>query len=162
MADVSDELRFAENMGQLFEKAGVSRMAGRVWGYLLIAEAPAISAADLGHALGASAGSISSATRLLVSQGLADRIRMPGEQRDYFTVGEGAIVNLVWRRLEALEAVEHLARRALERFADRPAAQARLSEMCEVYSFLAREFSEVARRFLAGSAPAGADRSGGR
>ena len=81
-----DELQFIEEMGALFDQVGSTRMAGRVWAYLLIADAEQVSSADLVEALNASASSISSATRLLESLEMVDRIRLPGDRRDYFTV----------------------------------------------------------------------------
>ncbi|NNL96709.1 MAG: MarR family transcriptional regulator, partial [Acidimicrobiia bacterium] len=68
-----DELTFVEEMGALFERLGYGRMAGRVWGYLLVVDAEQVSAADLVEALDSSPSAISTATRVLISLGLVDR-----------------------------------------------------------------------------------------
>lgn len=141
-----DELQFTEEMGALFERSGSPRMAGRVWGYLLIVDAEQVSAVDLAEALDASPSSISGATRLLLGLGLLDRIRVPGERRDYFTIHHGAILNLVRYRLEALTP-KRMAVRALELFGDRDVARPHLEELNEVYTWFADEFTGLVDRY---------------
>lgn len=142
------ELEFAEAMGGFFESGGVPRMSGRVWAYLLIVDAPSVSAADLGEALGASAGAISSATTFLQQLGFIDRVRIPGDRRDYYAPHRGAVAELVRSRLDRLVTVEALASEALERFGDRQHARARLEEVHDVYHWYARELPKLHERFL--------------
>ena len=56
--------QFVEEVGIVFEQTGLPRMAGRILGWLLIAEPPHQSTEQLINALMASKGSISSMTRL--------------------------------------------------------------------------------------------------
>ena len=144
-----DELTFVEEMGALFERLGNGRMTGRVWGYLLIVDAEQVSAADLADALDASPSAISTATRVLISLGLVDRIRVPGERRDYFTIHHGAILTLVRRRIDALNQARDMAERALDRFGDRDIARPHLQELYDVYSWFAAEYPAMVDRFLA-------------
>jgi DNA-binding transcriptional regulator GbsR (MarR family) len=144
-----NELTFVEEMGALFERLGNGRMTGRVWGYLLIVDAEQVSAADLAKALDASPSSISTATRVLISLGLVDRIRLSGERRDYFTIHHGAILNLMRRRADALNQARDMAARALERFADREIARPHLQELFDVYSWFAAEYPAMVDRFMA-------------
>lgn len=141
------ELQFIEEMGELFVRSGSPRMAGRVWGYLLIAESHLLSAGELADALDASGSSISSATRLLISLGMLDRIRVPGERRDYFTIHHGAVLNLVRRPFEALTRARDLAARAVVTFADREEALPHLRELHDVYGWFENEFSALVERF---------------
>jgi len=149
LSDRDLELQFTEAMGQLFESGGMARMSGRIWAYLLIADAPRLSAQDLGAALGTSAGSVSGATRSLVQLGLIDRIRVPGERRDYFAPRRGAIAELVRVRLQRLTEVELFASDALEQFGDREYARPRLEEIHTVYHWYARELPKLHEQFLA-------------
>ena len=142
------ELTFVEEMGALFERIGNGRMTGRVWGYLLIVDAEQVSATDLVDALDASPSAISTATRALISQGLVDRIRLSGERRDHFTIHHGAILSLVRRRVDALNAARDMAERALERFGDRQIARPHLQELYDVYSWFAAEYPILVDRFL--------------
>ena len=143
-----DELKFVEEMGALFERLGNGRMTGRVWGYLLIVDAEQVSAADLKDALDASASAISTATRVLISLGLVDRIRLAGERRDHFTIHHGAILSLVRRRVDAFNAARDMAERALARFGDREIARPHLQELYDVYSWFAAEYQIIVDRFL--------------
>lgn len=147
--DRTHELRFAEEMGLLFESGGSPRMAGRVWAMLLVADEPHLSARDLQDRLGASAGSISTATRFLLQLGLIERKRMLGERRDYFTVRQGAIADLVRWRLERLAETERMAEIALDRFGNREHARPRLEEIHSVYHWYVRELPALHERFLA-------------
>ena len=142
-----DELQFIEEMGALFDQVGSTRMAGRVWAYLLIADAEQVSSADLVEALNASASSISSATRLLESLEMVDRIRLPGDRRDYFTIHHGAVLNLVRRRFEAVVRTRDLAARGLRAFGDREIARPHLEELFEVYSWFGRELPALVNRY---------------
>jgi DNA-binding transcriptional regulator GbsR (MarR family) len=156
-ADRPLELRFMEEMGRFFESGGVPRMAGRVWAYLLIVDAPHVSASDLQDGLGASAGSISTATRFLLDFRLIDRVRVPGERRDYFAPRDGAVGELLRRRLERLTAVELLITDALEQFGDREHARARLDEVHDIYHWYAHELPKLHERFLAERRETGAN-----
>lgn len=142
------ELTFVEEMGALFERLGNGRMTGRVWGYLLIVDAEQVSAGDLAAALGASPSAISTATRVLISLGLVDRIRLSGERRDYFTIHHGAILSLMRRQSEAFNLARDMAARALDRFGEREIARPHLRELFDVYSWFATEYPALIDRFL--------------
>ena len=142
-----EELQFVEEMGAQFEQAGSTRMAGRVWAYLLIADAEQVSSTDLAEALDASASSISTATRLLESFEMIDRIRMPGDRRDHFTIHHGAVLNLVRRRFEAVASTRDLAARGLRAFGDREIARPHLEELHQVYSWFGRELPALIDRY---------------
>jgi DNA-binding MarR family transcriptional regulator len=144
-----DELTFVEEMGALFERLGNGRMTGRVWGYLLIVDAEQVSAAELAQALDASPSAISTATRVLISLGLVDRIRIAGERRDYFTIHHGAILNLMRRRADFLNQARDMAARGLEKFGDRDIARPHLQELFDVYSWFAAQYPAMVDEFVA-------------
>lgn len=137
------DIQFAEDLGTWFERMGSSRMAGRVWGCLLTAEEPMLSAAQIGARLGASAGSISSATRDLIAFGILERRRVPGERKDYFAIRNQSYLEIVRRRLQAIAETARLGERGLHEFADRPAAVARFREIHDFYEWLAPRFQEI-------------------
>ena len=80
------ESRFIDNLSILLEDMGESRMAGRVFAALLLADSSKTSFAELANALGISNGSVSMATRSLLAHGLIERVGMPGERRAYFRI----------------------------------------------------------------------------
>ncbi|MFC1900460.1 GbsR/MarR family transcriptional regulator, partial [Chloroflexota bacterium] len=75
MADGSEVEKqlFAEECGLISEQTGLPRMAGRIFGWLIVAEPPYQSVDQIGKALLASKGSISTSTRLLIQHGLISR-----------------------------------------------------------------------------------------
>ena len=78
-----EERRFVEDFSLYFEQMGYPRSAGRILGWLLICDPPVQSTGELADALGASKGSRSTMTRLLIQVGLIERAGMPGRRRDY-------------------------------------------------------------------------------
>ncbi len=77
---------YCEEFGSFFERIGLPRMAGRVFGLLIIAEPPYLSAGELEERLGASKGSISETTRLLLHLGFIEVVTLPKERRRYFRI----------------------------------------------------------------------------
>lgn len=77
---------FVEELGLLVESTGwMPRIAGRTLGWLLLAPEPQ-SQADLREALQASGAAISTATRLLIAQGLVQKVSIPGRRQTYMKV----------------------------------------------------------------------------
>ncbi len=137
------ELRFADDLGAWFERMGATRMVGRVWGLLLSAEEPLLSAAEIAERLGASAGAISGATRDLIALGILERRRVPGERRDYFAVRPDSYVAIVRRRLQAISDTARIGERGMREFEDRPAAAERFRELYDFYTWLAPRFATL-------------------
>ena len=141
------EWRFADEMGQLFEVMGGSRMAGRVLAVLIVAEEDVVTAADLAERLQASAGSISTATRVLTQIGLIDRVRLPGDRKDYFRTRAGGMDSLMHQRMAVIDSAVRLAERGLEEFGNRDLARARLEDMRDFYAWWGRELPALHARW---------------
>ena len=67
------ESAFVEEMGQVLASYGMTPMAGRMWGWLLICDPPEQTAGDIADALHASRGAISGTARILSSAGFIRR-----------------------------------------------------------------------------------------
>jgi DNA-binding MarR family transcriptional regulator len=143
------EQRFVEELGLFFELQGLPRMAGRIWGFLLVSDAAEVPAAELATGLQASAGSVSTATRLLVQTGLVRRVRRPGERRDWFALAPDGLERLLGLRLAALAEGTRFVARWSEVFAERPVVRARLDELHDLYAYLEREFPRLVDAWLA-------------
>ncbi len=138
-----EELQYVEDYGNYMEALGASRMAGRVWGTLIISEEPELSAAQIAEELGASAGSISAATRSLIGYGMIERRRQPGERKDYFAVRPDSYITVIRRREHAIEMFTDLIRRGLRLVGDRELPRRRLSEFEEFYVWLSDRFHRL-------------------
>lgn len=143
-----EEKHFIEESGILFEMVGLPRMAGRIFGWLLISNPPHQSPGELAEVLEASKGSISTVTRLLMQLGLIERIRLPGQRRDYFRVKPNSWTQLMHQRMAHVTAFRQLAERGLHLMADTPPQlQERLEEMRDIHAFCEQELPLMLERW---------------
>lgn len=78
------KLEYIEDAGMLFEQFGMTRMAGRVFGCLVISDKDAVSFNDIKKTLNASKGSISGSTKQLIHTGLIEPVTLPGDRKTYY------------------------------------------------------------------------------
>src|SRR6266536_1332389 len=131
------ELAFVEDVAAFYAVDGLPRTVGRVLGWLLVCDPPEQTAAQLAMVLRASRGTISGATRTLVTAGLVRRSGRPGERVDYFSVRADLWSDLVERRMLAATRFHALVRRGLELLDDAPAGRReRLAELDRLYRYL--------------------------
>ena len=143
------ESRFVEEMGQFLASLGMTPMAGRMWGWLLIADPPEQTAAEIAEALHASRGAISGTARLLATSGLIRRTTRRGDRREYFSAPPEALDSLLANASGLYRQMRLIAGRGLEAIADRPEeSRARLQEFHDVLAFIERAVPEVIGRFL--------------
>lgn len=139
---------YAEDFGLLFERAGGSRMLGRVLAVLLTASPPERSAEELAGELKASRGSISQATRTLVQMGMVRRMSRPGERRDYFRMKPDAWQATTRQQMALIGVFQEMAERGLK-LLDPGSREARdgLEEMRDFYAFWDRELPAALARW---------------
>ena len=106
---------FVEEVGIVFEQTGLPRMAGRVFGWLLVSDPPQQNAEQIGKALIASKGSVSTSTRLLIQHGLVERLSMPGVRHDYFRLCQDALQRIIKHGLiDEIKMLQQLSEHGLE------------------------------------------------
>lgn len=136
-------------MGLMFEMVGMPRMAGRIFGWLLISDPPQQSSGSLAKVLQASKGSISSMTRLLIQIGLIERVSLPGQRRDYFQIKPNAWTQLTKQRMAQVTAFRQLAEKGLDLMSNAsPELKQRLQEMRDIHAFLERELPQLDARWI--------------
>jgi predicted transcriptional regulator len=86
--------QFVECMGLLLESERLPRIAGRMFGLLLVSEA-AQSLDDLAERLQVSKASTSTNARFLEQMGLIERVAQPGDRRDYYQIDSGAVERML-------------------------------------------------------------------
>lgn len=96
-----------ERMGILFEEDGFPRIAGRIFGLLLLSPEP-LSLDDIAERLGVSKASVSTDARRLAHHGIVERVSRPADRRDYYRTGQDALARSMRRRLEALQRYDAL------------------------------------------------------
>ena len=149
-ANLTDEERtLVEEVGIVFENTGLPRMAGRMFGWLLISEPPYQSPAELAEVLMASKGSISTTVRLLTQLGFVERYVIPGERHDHFQLREDAMKKTIKRGIEdEIKMFRDLADRGLELMKNEsPEKLNWLKQMKDRYAFLEKVFPEIMNRY---------------
>ncbi len=139
--------RFIEDMALLYEKAGHTRMQGRIIAWLMICEPPHQTAGEIAGRLQASKASISTNIRMFVDFGVIERFTRPPERRDFYRLSDDAWARAVERGFPLIVAFGHLAERGLALAGDSPEARDRLLEMREFYDFYERELRAVLARW---------------
>ena len=150
------ESEFVEEMGQFLASLGMTPMAGRMWGWLLICEPSEQTAAEIAEALHASRGAISGTARLLANAGLVRRSTRPGDRKEYFSAPAEALDSMLMSAASLYRQMRRIAERGLAAIEDRPAeSKARLEEFRDVMGFVEVEVPRVIVRFLADRNQAG-------
>lgn len=153
-----EEEQFVESVAGMLAASGLPRMAGRIWGYLLICEPMEQTGGDLATALHASRGSISGMVRLLEPAGLVRRSTRRGDRREWFSVPPGSVIAILESRHPITVAWRRLAEDGLSLLADRPPeVRSRLTEVRDVYAYMERELPHMLARFKAEREQATAD-----
>ncbi len=148
MKPSEEQRQYVEDIALFFEEGGLSRGAGRIFGWLLICDPPHQTMNDLVEALNVSKSSVSTATQSLIQIGFVRRISVPGERRDYYHMVEGVWKNTMRARNQKIAEFRKLADRGLELLADQPVKQQeRLQEMRDLYAFFEREFPLILERW---------------
>jgi DNA-binding transcriptional regulator GbsR (MarR family) len=151
-----EQAAFVEEIGQFLGSSGMTPMAGRMWGWLLICDPPEQSALDLAAALHASRGAISGTARLLTTAGMIRRTRRRGDRREYFSAPPGALQALLAGAGASFRQFRQITENGLAILADRPPSEkARLQEIHDAYEFFEREYPALIERYLSGRARPG-------
>jgi len=81
----NNKKEFVERIALAYEVDGLCRIAGRIFGLLLVSERE-LSLDEITRELAASKGSASVNTRLLEQRGFIERVSKPGDRRDYYRI----------------------------------------------------------------------------
>ena len=142
-----EEMHFIEDIALFFERMGMPRMAGRILGVLLIADPPAQSITEIGEKLKASKSSVSIMARLLVENGLIERVASPIPRRDYYRFKEGGWVLYMRQWMALLHELHKITERGLALIDDKPAElKERLEEAHDLFSLVEERFPALLER----------------
>ncbi len=136
--------RFIEDVGLAAEADGLPRIAGRLFGYLLLSPGPR-SLDEIADALNVSKGSASTDARLLLSHGWLRRVSNSGDRKDYYEMAPDFFAGIVSYRLARWDALHGLVSDAITDLSAEPGAvRERLQYLDEVQAF----FVDGMRRLL--------------
>jgi DNA-binding transcriptional regulator GbsR (MarR family) len=128
--------RSIEEIAVLLEADGLPRVAGRLFGLLLMSEEPR-SLDELADQLGVSKPSVSVNARLLEQRGVVERAGMQGDRRDYYRISSDILERSLEQRLGKIRRFqEAIAVARAHCTARQPAVRDRLQDMDEAYRHL--------------------------
>ncbi len=125
---------FMSRMGQSTEQDGFTRIAGRLFGYLLLSEEPC-SIQQLAKALDVSKASVSTDARRWLEHGVLERVPRDGDRRDYYQIAPDFFRKLVQYRISRWENAHGAVKEALQRIEPSPVVAERLAYMNSVNQF---------------------------
>jgi DNA-binding transcriptional regulator GbsR (MarR family) len=134
---------FIERMGLALESDGLPRIAGRIFGLLLVSE-DALSLDEIATGLGVSKASVSTNARLLEQRGVLERMSRPADRRDYYRVPPDLFSNTMAQRLARWERF-HTAIAAARTSVPIRSREVldRLEEFEEAYAYMSRTIREA-------------------
>lgn len=106
--------RYIEDAGLLFEKFGLTRMAGRAFGYLIVCDKDHVSFNDIMEALQASKGSVSGSMKQLTQIEMAEAITLPGDRKTYYRISKMQIGDILRKRVQQFRLLGELFNRGKE------------------------------------------------
>jgi DNA-binding transcriptional regulator GbsR (MarR family) len=139
--------QFIESMGLALESDGLPRIAGRIFGLLLVSE-EARSLDDLAAELGVSKASISTNARLLEHRGVLEQVSRPADRRDYYQVPHDLFSHTMSQRLARWQRFHEAIGAARTSLPIRsPEVRDRLEEYEQAYAYMSRVIQEALGRW---------------
>ncbi len=146
-ADTAAESWFVEQMGLVAEADALPRIAGRVFGYLLLADAPQ-SLDEIAAALGVSKASVSTDARLLLERKLVERACRHGDRKDYYRIAPDFLQRIVEYRVSRWSALRDLVKAYRARSASTSSEVAqRLDDVRAAHEVLIERLQSAATAF---------------
>jgi DNA-binding transcriptional regulator GbsR (MarR family) len=142
----TDRGKAAEHLALTLVGAGMQRMAARVLAAFLFTDEESLTAGDLSARLGASAGSVSGAIKMVAQMGLIERAPAPGSRREHYRMRDRAWTTLYGRQHAPIDDILAAVARGVEEVGPGPARE-RLAYMRDFYEFLLGEVPAIIERF---------------
>jgi DNA-binding transcriptional regulator GbsR (MarR family) len=138
---------FVERMGLALESDGMPRIAGRIFGLLLVSE-DARSLDELACELQVSKGSVSTNARMLEQRAVLERISRPGDRRDYYRVPPNLFSHTMAQRVARWQRFHEAIAAARTGLPIRsPEVMDRLEEYQEAYAYMSNVITEALARW---------------
>lgn len=128
-----EQRQLVEEFGLLYEQMGVTRMAGRVSGYLLMCDPPVQSLTQIAAALEVSKAAVSGAAHALLQFGVVELVGEPGQRGDFYRALPGQMDSML--RLDHVRTLHALLERGLASVADKDQTHSNYGLMHDLRDF---------------------------
>lgn len=148
MTRVQDGLdTFIERMGLVAEADGLSRIAGRIMG-LMVLEGGPLSFSQIAERLSVSRASVSTNTRFLERIGVIERVAIKGERQDFFQLAQAPYARLLEGSVARMKKARGVIADAKAKLPpDDTERRQRLDELGAFYEALTVSFEDLVARF---------------
>jgi DNA-binding transcriptional regulator GbsR (MarR family) len=137
--------QLVEQMGLISEEDGLPRIAGRIFGYLLL-EPTERSLDEIADSLGVSRASVSTDARRLVQIGLLERRSRPGDRRDYYVIAAEGFRRVIEQRIRSMRRFHELLIAARELPDMSPVVRDRIAQWDSAHEDVLAAFTAVLSR----------------
>ena len=141
------QLAYIEESGIVFEQLGMTRMAGRIFGYLAVSGKSEASFDEIREALNASKGSISGTTKQLTNAGLVQPVSLPGDRKTYYRLNKVAVGQLLKARVQLFNTFADLLSKGRELKTSEDDVSEWLKEVSAFYTWLGDEINSVIEKW---------------
>ncbi len=141
-AEYNERANFIEETGMIFERLGVTRMAGRILGYLMVSDKEHVSFDELTQVLQASKSSISTNLKALSNVEFVKPHTLPGDRKTYYMLSP----DIDWReylirRFENIRTMNNHFKKGLAlRVNQKDEVSNWLADTVEFYDWLLKEY----------------------
>jgi DNA-binding transcriptional regulator GbsR (MarR family) len=146
----TSKFEFVEAFSLKIEELGHPRIYGQILGWLLICDPPHQSFPDFMENLHISKASVSNITRMLIEQGLIEKVRIKGERQIYFKLKKGSVVDFMQKQLQLALDLEEITSKGLEYAEKEKDIDAdRLKKANDFHRFLAEHTADLIEKYKA-------------
>lgn len=149
MAPINERANFIEDSGLFFEALGMTRMAGRIIGYLMVTDKEMISFDEFTQVLQASKSAISTNLKALIQTKFVKMVSLPGDRKTYYMLNP----DIHWgdyieKRANELEHLKNLLQKGLDlRTNKKDQSSQWLMEAVRFYDWLPKQFPALLKEW---------------
>ncbi|WP_326642125.1 MarR family transcriptional regulator [Streptosporangium sp. NBC_01755] len=147
MNDRHEEWQAAERLALTLTEGGMQRMAARTLAVFLFTDQQSVTAGEIADRLEASAGSVSSSIKSLLTVGLIERLPSPGSRREHYRLRDDAWATLFTSQNTVIQAMLQAAAAGIAATGSGDPAHQRLAQMHAFYEFLLGEIPALLDRW---------------
>jgi DNA-binding transcriptional regulator GbsR (MarR family) len=134
--------RFIERVGLFFEEEGYPRIAGRMVGFLLVADGEH-SLDEIAESLGVSKASVSTDARRMEEKGFLVRSSKPGDRRDYYAIAPEAFRHSIEARIGMLNRMRSICQDARDLPLGSDAVRERIEEWNDFHDAMVETMTDL-------------------
>lgn len=129
--------KLIEDFGLFWERYGLPRILGRMYGLLLLSNEPHLSLEQIAQELNVSKASASTMARQLQAMTMIEKSTVPGDRRDYYRAADAGHIKTVQMKLNAALSLSSLIQRGVRLEGLNPKTRKRLKNMEHFYNQVA-------------------------